>query len=134
LIWEGDILVIYSLCALLFLWWTRKLPAWVLVLISAVMFAVGGLLTVAHTSYFDELTAEEQAEELAMWQPGDEELAEELAVYRDGYLGIVAHRTAKVFVFYTVYFLAYFLWRLGGMMVLGQGLMKSESPTTDKTQ
>jgi uncharacterized protein len=33
LIWEGDILVIYSLCAITLLWWTRKLPAWALVFI-----------------------------------------------------------------------------------------------------
>jgi uncharacterized protein len=124
LIWEGDILVIYSLCALLFLWWTRKLPAWVLVLVSTVMFAIGGLLTMAHTLYFDELTAEEQAEELALWQPTAEELAEETAHYRDGYLGIVMHRAPNVLAFQTMYFLAFFLWRSGGMMVLGQALMK----------
>jgi uncharacterized protein len=124
LIWEGDILVIYSFCALLFLWWTRKLPAWVLVFLAAVMFTIGGLLTMAHTLYFDELTPEEKAEELSLWQPSDEELAEELAIYRDGYLGIVLHRAPNVMVFHTVYFLAFFLWRSGGMMVLGQALMK----------
>jgi uncharacterized protein len=133
LIWEGDILVIYSLCALLFLWWTRKLSAWALVLISAVMFAVGGLLTMAHTLYFDELTAEEQSEELALWQPTVEELAEEIAVYRNGYLGIVGHRAPNVLVFHTAYFLAYFLWRSGGMMVLGQALMKWGVITGTKT-
>jgi uncharacterized protein len=133
LIWEGDILVIYSLCALLFLWWTRKLPAWVLVFLAAVMFAIGGLLTMAHTLYFDELTPEEKAEELSLWQPSDEELAEELAVYRDGYLGIVAHRIPNVLVFHTAYFLAFFLWRSGGMMVLGQALMKWGIITGTKT-
>ena len=47
-----------------------------------------------------------------------------MAVHRDGYLEIVMRRAPNVFVFQTAYFLAYFLWRSGGMMVLGQALMK----------
>jgi uncharacterized protein len=124
LIWEGDILVVYSLCALLFLWWTRKLPAWALILLATVMLAIGGALSIGHATVWDIYTPEEQAEEISLWQPTSNQLAEELAIYRDGYLGIVAHRAPLVFFVQTLYFLLFFLWRAGGMMVLGEGLMK----------
>jgi uncharacterized protein len=88
------------------------------------MFAIGGLLAVGHAVFFDEMPPDAQAEEIALWQPTPERLEEELAVVRDGYLGIVAHRAPSAFVIHTVYFLVFFLWRSGGMMVLGQALLK----------
>jgi uncharacterized protein len=124
LIWEGDILVIYSLCAFLLLWWTRKLPVWALISLATVMFAIGGLLAFGHVMSFNSLSAEERSAKAALWQPTADDLAEEIAVFRDGYLGIVAHRAPSAFMIQTVYFLAFFLWRAGGMMVLGQALMK----------
>jgi uncharacterized protein len=133
LIWLGDILVVYSLCAFLFLWWTRKLPAWALVLLATAMFAVGGLLAIGEATVFNTLSAEERAEEASLWQPTLDDLEKELAVYRDGYLGIVAHRAPAAFFIQTVYFLVFFLWRSGGMMVLGQALMKWRVLTGDKS-
>jgi uncharacterized protein len=124
LIWTGDILVVYSLCGFIIVWWTRKLPAWALALLATVMFAIGGLLVIGQAAAFQILTAEEQAAKNSLWQPTPDELAGELAVYRDGYLGIVAHRAPEALMIHTMYFLWFFLWRAGGMMVLGQGLMK----------
>jgi uncharacterized protein len=133
LIWAGDILVVYSLCGFILLWWTRKLPAWALVLLASAMFAIGGLLTVGLAAVFEALPAEEQAAESAMWQPTDDELADELAVYRDGYLGIVAHRAPEALLVQTYYFLFFLLWRAGGMMVLGQALMKQRVLTGERS-
>ena len=124
LIWVGDILVVYSLCAFFFLWWTRNLPAWVLVLLATVMFAVGGLMMIGEAAAFEMLSAEERTEEASQWQPTHAEVDEEIEIYRDGYLGIAAHRAPAALYIQTVYFVAFFLWRSGGMMVLGQALMK----------
>jgi uncharacterized protein len=124
LIWVGDILVVYSLCALLFLWWTRKLPAWTLALLATAMFAFGGLLAMGEAAAFDTFSDEERADEVLVWQPTPDDLAKEIAVYRDGYLGIIAYRAPAVEYIDTVYFLAFFLWRSGGMMALGQALVK----------
>jgi uncharacterized protein len=124
LIWVGDILVVYSLCAFLFLWWTRNLPAWALVLLATAMFAVGGLLAFGEAAAFNTSSAEERAEEVSAWQPSPNDLEKEKDVYRAGYLGIVADRVPTAFFIQTIYFLAFFLWRSGGMMVLGQALMK----------
>lgn len=41
LIWVGDILVGYALCALVFLWWARKLPNWALYAVAAFMLTLG---------------------------------------------------------------------------------------------
>jgi uncharacterized protein len=124
LIWVGDILVVYSLCAFVFLWWTRKMPAWGLVLLATAMFAVGGLLMIAEAAFFDLMSAEERADEASLWQPTPADVAKEIEIHRDGYLGIVANRAPAAFFIHTLYFLFFFLWRSGGMMVLGQALMK----------
>lgn len=124
LIWEGDILVIYALCGLIFLWWTRKLPAWALVGLGAAMFTLGGAFSLLTALGFDELPAEDRAFQASFWTPNAEQIAAELAVFRDGYLGIVKHRAPFALAVQTFFFLTFFLWRAGGMMVLGQGLMK----------
>jgi uncharacterized protein len=133
LIWAGDILVVYSLCGLLFLWWTRKLPAPTLIVLATVMFAVGGVLAIRHAVTFDDLSPQARAVEMALWQPTATQMAEQLAVYRDGYLGIVLHRAPFAFAVQTIFFLELFLWRAGGMMVLGQGLMKLDILTGART-
>jgi uncharacterized protein len=133
LIWVGDILVIYSLCAILFVWWTRNLPAFALVLLATAMFAVGGLLAFGEAAGFNTWSVEERAGEVSAWQPTLNDLAQEIAVYRDGYLGIVAHRATDALYIESLYFLAYFLWRTGGMMVLGQALMKWRVLTGDRS-
>jgi uncharacterized protein len=124
LIWAGDILVVYSLCAFLFLWWTRKLPAWMLVLLATAMFAVGGLLTAGHALGFESMSPEAKAEDVALWQPSPQEFANEIAVYRGGYFSITRHRAPDELAVHTYFFLTYLLWSAGGMMVFGQALWK----------
>jgi uncharacterized protein len=88
------------------------------------MFSIGGLLTLGHEMGFNSMSPEDQAEERSTWQPSADQLMEEIAVYRNGYLGIAAHRAPGVLFLQTLYFVLFFLWRAGGMMVLGQALMK----------
>ena len=133
LVWEGDILVVYSLCGLLFVWWTRRLSVRALVILSAAMFSVGGFLSIGHAAGFADQPPAAQAEELALWQPSAGQLADEVNVYRDGYFGIVKHRAPLAFVAHTLFFVVFFLWRAGGMMVLGQGLLKSGVLTGGRT-
>jgi uncharacterized protein len=61
-------------------------------------------------------------------EPSPEErtkkLNEEIATYRDGYLGIVLRRVPDAIWLQTVGFVTMFLWGIGGRMLIGMGLMK----------
>src|SRR5207237_7476552 len=51
-------------------------------------------------------------------------LEEEIAVFRDGYFGMVLHRVPQLIVMQTVAFVTALLWGIGGRMLIGMGLMK----------
>jgi uncharacterized protein len=124
LLWDGDILVTYACCGLLFLWWTRRLPPWALVAIASFMLLVGAFFQWGHAAEFEQMSAEKKAAELEFWQPTPEQIAKDVAAHRGPYLSLVFYRAPGVFEFQTVVFVFYFLWRAGAMMVLGQALMK----------
>ncbi|MBC7835307.1 MAG: DUF418 domain-containing protein [Phycisphaerales bacterium] len=124
LIWDGDILVPYALCGLLFLWWARRLPPWALLAIGLVMVCIGGFFWAGYGLSFEKMTPEQQVKTLAQMQPGPEELREEIAPHLGPYIELVKHRAPNVAAMQTKFFLMFFLWRSGGMMLVGAALMK----------
>lgn len=124
LIWDGDILVPYAMCGLLFLWWVRRLPGLVLVLGAIAFLSIGALLNLSFGAWWDQMPADERAENLKMWTPTREQALAQLQHLRGSYLDIVAHRAPGVVVIQTFVFCFFFLWRAGGMMLLGMGLAK----------
>jgi uncharacterized protein len=124
LIWDGDILVPYALCGILILWWVRRLPAWALMLGAVVMLAVGAGLSIGHGIAWDSMSESERAEQAEMWMPTRAQANEQVAVLQGGYFDIVADRALFVFMGETFFFLVFFLWRCGGMMLLGMSLYK----------
>jgi uncharacterized protein len=124
LIWDGDILVPYALCGLLVLWWARRLPAWGLLVVSLVFLTIGAALNLGHGLSWESMPEADRAREAAIWMPTREQAREQLATLQGGYLQIVAHRAPFVFMAQTVYFVAFFLWRCAGMMLLGMALFK----------
>lgn len=124
LIWDGDILVPYALCGLLFLWWVRRLPAWALVLIAGAMLTIGTGFWMSFGLAWDSMPPEAQAEQLRDMAPTREQALEQLAPMLGSYGDLVAHRAPSVLVIQTFLFVIFFLWRAGGMMLLGMGLYK----------
>jgi uncharacterized protein len=124
LIWPGDILVPYALCGILLLWWVRRLPAWALAAGAILMLSVGALLTVGHGMSWDTMPAAQRAQEAEMWMPTREQAQQQLAQLHGSYPEVVAHRAEFVFMAQTLYFLVFFFWRAGGMMLLGMALYK----------
>ena len=125
LIWDGDILVPYALCGILLLWWVRRLPAWALAAGALVLLAGGALLTIGHGMAWTSMPEAERAKELEMWMPTREQTSKQLATMLGSYGQVVAHRASFVFMSQTMYFLFFFFWRCGGMMLLGMALYKS---------
>ena len=124
LIWEGDILVPYALCGIILLWWARRLPARGLLTGAIAMLAVGAMLTVGHGLSWNQMSEADRAQELEMWMPTPEQAQAQLAALHGGYLDVVAHRAPFVAMGQTMYFALFFLWRCGGMMLLGMALYK----------
>jgi uncharacterized protein len=124
LIWDGDILVPYALCGIILLWWVRRLPAWGLVTIAVLFLAIGTGLNVGHGLSWESMTEAERAREAQFMMPTREQTAQQLAAMQGSYPQVVAHRAAFVFMAQTLYFLVFFFWRCGGMMLLGMALFK----------
>lgn len=124
LIWDGDILVPYALCGLLFLWWVRRLPAPFLLVGSIVLLAIGAWLSIVNVQAWPTLPEEERAGQLSVFMPTPEEVNEELTAMLGGYGDVVSHRAAFALATQTGFFVFFFLWRCGGMMLLGMALLK----------
>jgi uncharacterized protein len=124
LIWDGDILVPYALCGILLLWWVRRLPAWGLMGGALALLAVGALLSIGHGMAWTAMAEAERAQELEMWMPTRAQAGEQLGHMLGSYAQVVAHRAPFVFMAETLYFLLFFFWRCGGMMLLGMALYK----------
>ena len=125
LIWDGDILVPYALCGILVLWWVRRLPAWALMAGALLFLAVGAGLSIGHGMSWESMDEADRAEIAAVWMPTPEQAREQLEELRGSYSEVVAHRAGFVWGSQTFFFLAFFLWRCGGMMLLGMSLYKS---------
>lgn len=124
LIWAGDILVPYALCGILLLWWVRRLPAWGLASLAVLFLAIGAVLSVGMGMAYDTMPPDQRAELQEMWMPTPEQAREQLAGLHGSYTAVVAHQAGFVFSGQTAYFLMFFFWRVGGMMLLGMALYK----------
>ncbi|HJR59918.1 MAG TPA: DUF418 domain-containing protein [Vicinamibacterales bacterium] len=124
LIWDGDILVPYALCGILLLWWVRRLPAWALMAAGVALLTVGAGLGVFHGVSWESMPEAERAKELEMWMPTTAQVQSQVAAMQGSYTEVVAHRAPFVFMAQTLYFLFFFFWRCGGMMLIGMSLFK----------
>ncbi len=147
LLWIGDILYFYAFCGL-FIYLFRRKSSRTLIITGVVLYLV--VLPLQHglgrmfefmreTADQAEVTLAEggtldeaQRGILEGWrsvsqslQPTGEEIGEEIVIYRDGYAGIAAHRAQGLVWMHTVATIFYFLWRIGGLMLIGMGLMKA---------
>ncbi|MBN1211308.1 MAG: DUF418 domain-containing protein [candidate division Zixibacteria bacterium] len=145
-IWGGDILVPYAVGGLL-LYPLRKLSATILVSLGAGLVLFGILTQVgsgymfsyvkseAYKAYEDrqagEVLSEYQLQFVEGWEgllksfnPTAEQVAEETAVFRDGYGRILKTRAGEVLQMHTWGMVMWIFWRVTGLMLIGMGLMK----------
>jgi formate hydrogenlyase subunit 3/multisubunit Na+/H+ antiporter MnhD subunit len=121
-IWYGDILVLYAVCGMA-VYPLRRLRPRLKVAIALVVMLIPTAVMVGFGSAVSE--SPEQVEELrANWDPPPETVAEEVAVYRSGWWGQMAHRVPTSVQFETVFTVLFGLWRAGGLMLLGIALYR----------
>ena len=146
LIWMGDILFAYALIGMLVYLFRRRRPR-TLIIIACVMLPVTLLFNLGNAKQMEITMAkvaeievlleqgkeidEEQQQVLDDWKqqrmfafPTDEDVAEEIAIYRGDYAGIFAHRAPIVAMMQFFMTLFYGLWRIAPLMMIGMALMK----------
>lgn len=125
LLWYGDILYTYALCGML-VYLLRNRSPFTLILVGLLAVAVGSANSLfAHASMpnwpADAIRDLEQG-----WRPSAETIASEIAAYTGPYLGQFSNRAPASFFFQTFLILMEFIWRAGGLMLIGMGLYKLE--------
>lgn len=125
LIWNGDILVPYALSGLLILWWVRRWSARTLIIAGLCTLLVGGALSLGQLVSWDSMSDAEKAEQLTFMMPTMEQAQAQVAEMQGSYFEVVAKRAPTVLLFQTLIYVTFFLWRTGGMMLLGMGLFKA---------
>jgi len=123
LIWSGDILVAYALCAFL-VYLLRNQPPRRLLIIGLIVFAIGSVLMFLSSASLQFAPPETVAEVVADWNPTPAEIDAELAAYRGGWLTQMEARVPSAFSMQTISFFFWSLWRAGGLMIVGMALYK----------
>jgi uncharacterized protein len=122
LLWYGDILVAYALCAVPAFLFRRVRPTRLL-LVGLLILAVPSLLTVLF-GWMTQASPQAAAESMGTWRPGAEEIANEIAAYRGGWLEQMAFRVPAALLMQSLVFLITIGWRAGGLMLVGMALFK----------
>ncbi|MGB7062748.1 MAG: DUF418 domain-containing protein [Candidatus Zixiibacteriota bacterium] len=123
LLWYGDILVGYGMCALLvFLF--RKLSPRLLLLLGVLCAAVSSVMFLFFgwsTQYWPQEAYQQMIE---AWTPSAEIISREIAAYQGGWTEQMSHRLPTALKFQTQVFLVFLAWRAGGLMLIGMALFK----------
>jgi uncharacterized protein len=123
LLWYGDILYTYALCGMLVYLFRRRRPR-TLIILGLAMVAVSSALSLLFHWSMQFWKPEDIENMAAMWKPVADALTEEINAYRGGWLDQFSHRAPTAAMFQTFLFLVTFLWRAGGLMLVGMGLFK----------
>lgn len=124
LLWMGDILFTYGVCGMLVYWLCGLKPKW-LIPIGLIVVSVGSfnyLMGQAWISNMDEATKVEMMND--SWTPTQEAIDTEIEHYRGNWLEQSKHRIPGAILMQTFLLPLLFLWRAGGLMLIGMGLYK----------
>jgi uncharacterized protein len=146
LLWFGDILVPYAVTGFIIFLFRKKsaknliiLGIIILLFGTALNLGFGALMNYMRDQYEISISSPEAEEAMEDYQrgfaqnwdeiksefmPSEIEAQEELDVYRSSYPDIVKYRFNKVFTNHVQGIPFYLIWRIGGLMLLGMGLMK----------
>lgn len=121
LIWHGDVLVAYALCGFLLYPLRRLRPRRLLWVGGCAVAFVVPFWALAGMSipYWPEA---ERLAAAAEWAPPSEVLDAEVAAFRGSWAGQLPVRAPIAFTLETTAFLGFFVWRAGGLMLVGMAL------------
>ena len=123
LMWMGDVLVWYALCALVVYWFRNVRPKWQLAAGLASL-ALGSLISLAGGLSIPQMPEDARQALLQDWEPDVETVAQEVEAYRGGLTDQLEHRIPAAIGMHTVAFLFFAAWRAGGLMLVGMALFQ----------
>ena len=123
LLWYGDILVIYALCAL-FAFLFRKLSPKKLLVIGIAFISVASILYLMSGLSMQFWPPESIENTLKGWKPTEEVIQRQLQAYQGGWLEQMSKRIPSALGMHTFLFFFLFGWRAGGLMLVGMALFK----------
>jgi uncharacterized protein len=123
LMWHGDILVPYALCAIpAFLF--RKLTPRSLVIFGVVLILISSLIYLLFGLTMPQWPLEAKENIMPTWNPDAEAVSSEVEAYRGGWAEQRTHSVPTSIAFHTIVFLIWTGWRVGGLMLIGMALFK----------
>jgi uncharacterized protein len=124
LLWFGDILFPYAICGMIIYWFRRLRPLNLMIVGFAALFLGSSLSLLSGLSmpYWPPEEKEKFTEE--SWSPPPEKIEIELVSYRGGWLEQMETRVESALELETFVLLYFFLWRAGGLMLIGMALFK----------
>jgi len=133
LIWDGDILVLYSICGAL-VYPFRKLRPSILLGLGLLSLVIGSSVMVAAGVFLPQGSAEGMQEFQEFWAPTAEQLRRETLAFQGGWLAQMPVRTANSLEFQLSDIWLWGLWRAGGNMLIGMALLKWRVVTAELSE
>lgn len=123
LIWHGDILVPYALCGFIVYLFRRKKPM-TLVILGTVFILVHTVIYLFFGLTMSQWPPESLEGTRQFWAPSATEIAAEISAVTGNLQEQISHTSASAIMLETFVFFILFLWRAGGLMLVGMGLYK----------
>jgi uncharacterized protein len=121
LLWSGDILVTYALCALI-VYLFRKISPKKLLVFGLLLISVPSIIYFNLGRSIPSLSPEAYQSALNNWQPTSAMISKEISAYRGNWLEQMAYRIPASRYSQTSLFQMWFGWRAGGLMLIGLSL------------
>lgn len=130
-IWHGDVLVSYAICAI-WVYWFRKKSARTLFVLGGIFMLISFLMWLLTGVSIPYIPEESLAEMCAEWTPTEAAIAEEIATFRGDWSTHFPLRAE--FAFGMQFFLFFYGvgWQVTGLMLIGMGLYKTRIITADR--
>lgn len=123
LIWHGDILVTYALCALGVFLFRKRSPRFLLIL-GLIVFSVSSALYIYFGLAIPYWPDEMVREFGKYWSPDSEAVSRTTTALLGGFAEQMEYRVPAALSMETLVFLVFLGWRAGGMMLIGMALFK----------
>lgn len=123
LIWYGDILYAYAICAF-FAFWLRHFTITKLLTSALVFLLIGSSYSLFIGMSIPYMPDDSIQQIKQGWQPGIEQLNQEINSYKSDYTTQMSVRSSQALLLQTQVFITMFIWRIMGMMCLGMACYK----------
>ena len=124
LLWYGDILFNYGLCALI-LYFARNMRIRNLLIVGIILLTIPSLLYSFFGLTIPFWPPESIDGTMVFWHPGQDLINTEVSAYQSGWMGQMAHRIPATIAMQTIVLLTSHLWKAMGLMMIGMAFFKS---------